>query len=116
MLKNFVMKSIYLGMICVALPIQATVVGMSSAAPVVPGATTVYASFGSGDVIFQVRSGAPSPCYGFWLRATDAGFKNNLAVLLSVTATQAPINVYSDTSQIWTGSSLPYCLVYAISL
>ena len=84
--------------------------------PVSPGNTYVYTTFGSGDVVFKLTSGMPSQCGGFWLRATDPGLKNDLAALMTAITTQTPVTVYADPTQIWTGSSTPYCLVYMIAL
>jgi hypothetical protein len=87
----------------------------SSPSSVLPGSTYSYATFNNGDVVFRLTSGGVSGCYGFWLRATDPGIKSEVASLLAVIATQAVITVYADTSQIWTGSASPYCLVYMIA-
>lgn len=75
-----------------------------------------YPNFGGGDVVFQLNTNSLSgQCTGFWLRATDPGFKTTLAALLVAEATQTPISAIVDTSQIWTGSSSPFCLIYMIA-
>ena len=74
-----------------------------------------YAAFGGGDIVFQLTTNSLSECGGgFWLRATDPGFKNNLAILLAQAQAGGAVTVAADDSQIWTGSSTPFCLVYCL--
>ena len=93
---------------------SATVI-QSNPSTVVVGSTWWYTSFGSGDVAFQLSSSGLSQCGVFWLRATDPGFKTAVAALLTATTTQATVTVFADTSQMWTGTSTPFCLVYMIA-
>jgi hypothetical protein len=95
---------------------QATIEKMSSPALVVSGATVFYAAYDGGDVIFQVQSGTPANCVGLWLRGSDAGHAQSVALLLSAITTQTPILVTVDTSQLWPGSPGSYCLVYNITI
>ena len=62
-----------------------------------------YTTFGGGDVVFTLSAPLVG-CYGFWLRPTDAGFKNNLATLLAAyhNRTQLVASGYND--QTWAGS------------
>jgi hypothetical protein len=82
--------------------------------------TNSYQTYGNGDVVFQLtqNSLSQSGCYGFWLRASDAGFKNNFAILLSVILTQGQITVTADDSAsgTWSGSANKYCLVTSLQL
>jgi hypothetical protein len=91
------------------------VVMQSNTSTVLPGTIFTYTSFGNGDVVFQLNSSGLSQCPGFWLRATDPGFKTAVAALLTANASQAAVTVFADTSQIWTGSVTQFCLVYMIS-
>lgn len=94
------------------------------AAVVMAGPSTVqsqsmltYTYMSSGDVVFQLTTNSLPQCAGgFWLRASDPGFKNAVAVLLSVVQAQGTLAVWVDDSQIWTGSTSPYCLVYNLQL
>jgi hypothetical protein len=95
----------------------------ADASPVNAGPSTVvsqsmfsYATYGNGDVVFQLTQNPLSQCYGFWLRASDAGFKNNFAILLTVIQTQGMITVSADDSDTWTGSAAKYCLVTSVLL
>lgn len=80
--------------------------------------TFSYQTYGNGDVVFQLVNTPlpPSECYGFWLRASDPGFKNNFALLLSVIQTQGAVTVVADDSTIWSGSVNKYCLVTGLQL
>jgi len=80
---------------------------------VTPNTVWMYSTFGSGDVVFRQNAGGVSQCYGFWLRASDPGFKTNVAALLMALQSQSPITVAVDDAQIWAGSGSPYCLVIA---
>jgi hypothetical protein len=104
---------------------------VAQAASVSAGPSTVlgqsmfsYSTFGSdathpnADVVFQLTNNPVSQCFGFWLRASDPGFKNNFAVLLSVIQTQGQITVNADDSAAnhWAGSTTAYCIVTSLQL
>lgn len=83
---------------------------------IAPGTLYSYPNFGGGDVVFQLSTNSlNSQCVGFWLRASDPGFKSTLAALLVAEATQAPIVAFVDTSQIWGGNASPFCLIDMIA-
>lgn len=111
-----------LGVITVA--VASWLYNVADAAVDVPPSTVLarsvfsYQTYGGGDVVFQLTQ-TPLPaseCYGFWLRASDAGFKNNLAILLSVIQSQGAIGVTADDTTIWSGSINKYCLVSSLLL
>lgn len=97
---------------------DATIPIASVTSTILSQSTYVYATIGNGDVVFQLSNpnNGVAGCDGFWLRATDPGFKNSLAVLLAVIQSQAPITVWTDNTQIWTGSTQHYCLVYNLQI
>jgi hypothetical protein len=74
-----------------------------------------HATFGGGDVYFAGTTGAGS-CQAFWLRASDSGFKNLYAVLITARATSRPVRVYAYDNELWGGSGTPTCRVEAIDL
>jgi hypothetical protein len=80
--------------------------------------TFSYSTWGGGDVAFQLTNNPVSQCFGFWLRASDPGFKNNLAILLSVIQTQGQITVNADDSSEnhFSGSTTAYCIVTSLQL
>jgi len=98
---------------------------VAQAADVSAGPSTVmsqsmfsYSTFGGGDVAFRLTNNPVSQCFGFWLRSSDAGFKNNLAILLSVIQTQGQITVNADdtSGNHWSGSTSAYCIVTSLQL
>ena len=75
-----------------------------------------YATFGNGDVIFQLTQNPLPQCYGFWLRSSDPGFRTHVAIVLSVIQAQGEITVTAEDSDVWTGSTAKYCLVTGLLL
>ena len=113
------MRKVFL-LALISLPIftaNAFATGVNAAAsPVLAGSTVFQTTFGSGDVLFKLTQGMPSGCTGFWLRAIDAGFKSNLAALLTSIATGTSIAVSADDSNIWPGSTNLNCLVTGLTM
>lgn len=73
-----------------------------------------YAEFGGGDVMIQVAT-PPAGCAGFWLRATDPGFKTVYAALLSAYYAGASLRIGGDDAIPWAGSGSVYCKIdYAV--
>jgi hypothetical protein len=97
-------------------------IAADAAAPIASVTSTILSQstyvYAAGDVVFQLSNpnNGVSGCYGFWLKATDSGFKNNLAALLALIQSQAPVTVWADNTQVWTGSTQQYCLVYALQI
>ena len=75
-----------------------------------------YEAYESGDVTFTFPNGVTNipGCSGFWIRATDGGFKTILTAVLTAYQSGASIIVDADTDQIWPGSSARYCLVFDV--
>ena len=86
----------------------------TNSSTITPGSVFSYATFGNGDVVFQLDTSGLSQCYGFWMRASDARFRTEVAALFSAVATRSTIKVYAGTAQLWSGNTSPYCLVYSI--
>lgn len=74
-----------------------------------------YTDISSGDVAFTIHN-AHSSCFGYWIRGTDAGAKNSLAVLMMAFASSKKVTIASHDDQIWTGSRNRYCRVHGISV
>jgi len=75
-----------------------------------------YSTSGSGDVAVVVTY-APAGCSsGFWLRASDPGFKNVYAQLMSARLTQTPIRIWAYDDQLWPLSTGQFCRIDAIDL
>lgn len=68
-----------------------------------------YTTFGGGDVMVEVTTPATGCAKGFWLRATDPGFKATFALLISSYHTQSTVRVGGEDTELWTGSGSVYC-------
>lgn len=77
-----------------------------SAGPTTVTKYYVYTDFGGGDVAFWVAGAMPAGCAaGFWLPASAAGFKSEVAALMVAYATGLPLIIYADATVSWSGSS-----------
>jgi hypothetical protein len=88
----------------------------TSASTVMSQQTFFYGNFGSGDVIFRMTTNSQPQCFGYWLRGTDSGLKNELAALLVAISSQSQVVVDADDAVLWTGSSNHYCAVSSLVL
>jgi hypothetical protein len=61
-----------------------------------------YTDYGAGDVIFNVDA-TIAGCEGFWLKPSDAGFKQTYAALLMAKAAGIPVVVYAYDNDLWAG-------------
>jgi len=100
---------IYIFVLLVTLNVQAGVT---------TGVTTIgdiYTYADNEDVIFTVNIDV-NGCTGFWLEASNLGFRNQLSVLLSAYHASSPIYVYGDESKTFSGSSDKYCRLTILKL
>lgn len=74
-----------------------------------------YPEFGGGDVIFSFDDPLPGCEGGIWVRASDPGFKQTVALLMMSQARNTPIRVWAHDNQIWTGSGARYCRLDTLS-
>nr|MDQ3024694.1 hypothetical protein [bacterium] len=74
-----------------------------------------YQEYGGGDVIFTLDKAAPS-CPGYWLKASDPGFKTNLSLLLMARSGKVPLIAYGADDRTWPGSSVVHCHLYALQI
>jgi hypothetical protein len=108
--------------------VSLTLLAIASAMPASPAPAAIVASaqgvisqykvfpeFGGGDVIFHFDGTLPSGCDGFWLRPTDAGFKQTFSTLVTAYTTKMPLYVWAHNDSIWTASSSNYCRVYMLN-
>jgi hypothetical protein len=70
-----------------------------------------FSDYYNGNIIFGYKGGTPNPVCsdGFWLSSSETSFKNQYAMILMANATQAPVNLYGDSAQLWSGSNGKYC-------
>jgi hypothetical protein len=88
----------------------------TSPSTVMPQQTYFYGTYDNGDVIFRLTTNTQPQCVGYWLRAGDAGLKNELAALMVSISAQLSLIVNADDAVIWAGSSSHFCLVTSLSL
>lgn len=68
-----------------------------------------YTQLGNGDVAFQVSTPAPSCSGGYWLKASDPGFKTTFSLLLSAYHTGSRMRIGGDDADLWPASGNAYC-------
>jgi hypothetical protein len=107
------------------LPVVAACLGPAYAAADVvspPAAVTItqsyaYAGYGGGDFVFSTKGAAPGCGSGWYIKATDPGYKTAVAVVLTAQAAGLQVIVYGDNSDLWTGSpSGQYCRLQTVGL
>jgi hypothetical protein len=73
-----------------------------------------YTQYGGGDVQILVANPVTGCSGGFWLKATDSGFKTTYALLLSAYHAGNQLRIGGEDADIWTGSGAPHCrMTYA---
>ena len=97
-----------------SLPAQAVLVGDYANRTVIEVYT--YPEFGGGDVTFRVNLPIVGCEGGFWIRASDPGFKANVATVLLAYSTKAALRVWAYNDQLWTGSGAPTCRIQGLGL
>ena len=82
--------------------------------PVTISTLYTYPQFGGGDVVVQVSQPLAGCESGFWLSASDPGFKSVYAQLLLARAARTVLSIWAYSDQIWTGSSGNTCRIQAV--
>jgi hypothetical protein len=76
-----------------------------------------YTAYDGGDFVFSTSVGAPGCGSGWWIAASDPGFKSAVAAVLAAQVAGSYIMVYGDNSALWSGSpSGEYCHVQTVGL
>jgi hypothetical protein len=73
-----------------------------------------YSTFGGGDVMFKTDVIVVGCEGGYWLRATDPGFKVTYAALLAAFSTRSVVRVWAHDDQLWSGSGSKCCRLDAL--
>jgi len=93
----------------------ATVVTPAAAATITQ--SYAYASYGGGDFVFSTSIGASGCENGWYIKATDPGYKAVVATVLTAQAGGNFVQVYGDNADIWSGSpSGHYCRVQTVGI
>jgi hypothetical protein len=97
--------------------------GYAAATVVSPGAavtitqTYAYTSYGGGDFVFSTSVAAPGCSSGWYMKATDPGYKAAVSAVLTAQAAGLQVVVYGDNSDIWSGSPTgEYCRVATVGV
>lgn len=76
-----------------------------------------YTSFDGGDFVFSTSLTAAGCTSGWYIAASDPGFKSAVAMVLAAQVGGSYIIVYGDNSALWPGSpSGEYCHVQTVGI
>jgi hypothetical protein len=75
-----------------------------------------YTAFDGGDFVFSTSDTATGCGSGWYIAATDPGYKSAVATVLTAQAGGNYVQVYGDNSAIWSGSNGKYCHVQTIGI
>jgi hypothetical protein len=102
---------------CVLVSRYATAAVVTPATPATITQSFAYASYGGGDFIFST-SVAVSGCEsGWYMKATDPGYKAAVSVVLTAQAAGLQVRVYGDTADLWSGSpSGHFCRMQTVGI
>lgn len=90
---------------------------VTPAAAVTITQTYAYTSYNGGDFVFSTSATAPGCSSGWYVKATDPGFKAAVATILAAQAGGSYVIVYGDTADLWSGSpSGQYCRLQAVGI
>ncbi len=90
---------------------------VSPSLPVSVSQTYAYTGFGGGDFVFSTSAPATGCGSGWYIKATDPGYKTAVAVVLTAQAAGLQISVTGDNTDLWSGSpSGQYCRVQFIGI
>ena len=96
-------------------PASATVV--SPGASVTINQSYAYTSYGGGDFVFSTNVAAPGCGSGWYIKATDPGYRSAVAAVLTAQAGGNYVTVYGDNADLWSGSPTgKYCRLLTIGV
>lgn len=76
-----------------------------------------YTTFNGGDFVFSTSLSAPGCASGWYIAASDPGYKSAVATVLAAQIGGSYIIVYGDNSALWTGSpSGEYCHLLTVGI
>jgi len=95
----------------------------ATAAIVTPGVSVTvtqsyaYSTFDGGDFVFTTSVGASGCENGWYIKATDPGYKAVVAAVLTAQAGGNFVVVYGDNADVWSGSSTGhFCRVQTVGI
>ena len=103
------------GCAVVSIPAGAAIVTPSASVTVTK--SYAYTAYDGGDFVFSTSATAPGCGNGWWIAASDPGFKSAVAAVLAAQVAGSFIIVYGDNRALWSGSpSGQYCRVQTVGL
>jgi hypothetical protein len=76
-----------------------------------------YTAYDGGDFVFSTSLSAPGCASGWYIAASDPGYKSAVATVLAAQIGASYIVVYGDNSALWSGSpSGEYCHVQTVGI
>jgi hypothetical protein len=107
-----------LPLLCLSgLPGMAAADIVSPSAPVSISQTFSYASYGGGDFVFSTTQGATGCESGWYVKASDPGYKSVVATVLAAQSGGSQVIVYGDNSDLWPGSpSGHFCRIQSVGI
>ena len=103
------------GFAVASIPAGAAIVTPSASVTVTK--SYAYTAYEGGDFVFSTSGTVPGCESGWWIAASDPGFKSAVAAVLAAQAAGSFIIVYGDPGALWSGSpSGQYCRVQTVGL
>jgi len=102
---------------CVLTSGRATATIVTPTASVTIIQSYAYTNLYGGDFVFSTSAAAPGCASGWYISASDPGFKSAVATVLAAQVAGSFVTVFGDNSQIWPGSpSGLYCHVQTVGI
>jgi hypothetical protein len=90
---------------------------VSAGAPVTITQSFAYTIYDGGDFVFTTSTAAAGCQSGWYMKASDPGYKAAVSVVLTAQAAGLQVVVYGDNSDLWSGSpSGQYCRIQTVGL
>ncbi|MCH7345383.1 hypothetical protein LZ017_18555 [Pelomonas sp. CA6] len=74
----------------------------------------VYTDYGNGDFVVYSDTVVPG-CDAFWLSATDPGYKQAYAAVVTAKATSSNVSLYVYDTTFWPGSTSKICKIRGVT-
>ena len=115
--KRSTLARLPLALLSIAAPIFSVATVVSPSAPVSINQSFAYATFGGGDFVFSTSQGASGCESGWYIKATDPGYKAVVATVLTAQSAGTLVTVYGDNNDLWSGSpSGHFCRIQAVGI
>jgi hypothetical protein len=96
---------------------NALAVVVTPANPVTVTQSYAYTTYNGGDFVFTTSVAAAGCSSGWYLKASDPGYKAAVGTILTAQSAGLQIVVYGETTDLWSGSpSGQYCHAQAVGI